>query len=397
MRITIAHHLWRLGGETRFNLDLAAALCELGHCVNIVAVSSPAENILEELGRLSCLEKVYSFVPIRLEAFALIQRSLIGYAAIRAARRYSPDVIWLDSNTYKPLLVRERNYRIVEYIHFPLELLEPRIFKELPEVLQEQLRLYFVRYNAGKLRLYRRIATLLQRKTKRGNPFESADLVVANSAYIAEIVRAIWNSMPEILHPPVHVEEFQSAAEKGFEERDSAVIMIGRIAPEKRYETAIEALARTETKPVLRIVGSLSPSMKPYLQKILKLAKDKRVELELIINAPRKKLVELTATSRIFLHTTVGEHFGIAVVEAMAAGLPVIVHKSGGAYLDIIDKDKYGLSFNTVKELANHIDRLIVDKKWWSKLHDLSLQRSKVFSFNMFKKRLNKILYRLRV
>ena len=35
------------------------------------------------------------------------------------------------------------------------------------------------------------------------------------------------------------------------------------------------------------------------------------------------------------------EQFGIAVVEAMAGGCPVIVHGSGGPYEDIVEHGKY--------------------------------------------------------
>ncbi len=44
---------------------------------------------------------------------------------------------------------------------------------------------------------------------------------------------------------------------KEFDDRDNAVVMIGRIAYEKRFEVAIDAIALSETKPILRIVGSM--------------------------------------------------------------------------------------------------------------------------------------------
>ena len=68
-------------------------------------------------------------------------------------------------------------------------------------------------------------------------------------------------------------------------------------------------------------------------------------------------------------------HFGIAVVEGMAAGCPVIVHKSGCPYEDIIDRGYYGLVYQTIEELAEKIDKLMQPESW-KYYHNLSLKRA---------------------
>lgn len=60
------------------------------------------------------------------------------------------------------------------------------------------------------------------------------------------------------------------------------------------------------------------------------LANKKDVKIAFFLNVSRKKLIEIASHSKILVHATHGEHFGISVVEGMALGLPVIVHKSGG-------------------------------------------------------------------
>ena len=47
-------------------------------------------------------------------------------------------------------------------------------------------------------------------------------------------------------------------------------------------------------------------------------------------NATNKELIDAMATSSIYLHTMKGEHFGVSIVEAMAAGLIPIVPSYGG-------------------------------------------------------------------
>lgn len=85
----------------------------------------------------------------------------------------------------------------------------------------------------------------------------------------------------------------------------------------------------------------------PYKESLEKRAREKGVRVEFYPNASRDELVKIVTSSKVFVHATVGEHFGIAVVKGMAAGCPVIVHRSEGSYEDIIDYGYYGLTYKT--------------------------------------------------
>ena len=104
--------------------------------------------------------------------------------------------------------------------------------------------------------------------------------------------------------------------------------------------------------------------------------------------------MKIATSSKVFVHATVGEHFGIAVVEGMAAGCPVIVHESGGPYEDIIDKGYHGLAFRTVEDLAERIDKLIAGKEAWKYYHNLSLKRARAFSEEEFARKLLEVVGR---
>ena len=58
--------------------------------------------------------------------------------------------------------------------------------------------------------------------------------------------------------------------------------------------------------------------------------------VEFLVSAPRHEIMALLQTASVGLHTMRLEHFGIAVVEFMAAGLVVVAHASGGPLLDIV-------------------------------------------------------------
>lgn len=55
-----------------------------------------------------------------------------------------------------------------------------------------------------------------------------------------------------------------------------------------------------------------------------------------IVNAPFTELHSWLCCAQVGLHTMWNEHFGISVVEMMAAGLITVAHNSGGPKLDLI-------------------------------------------------------------
>ena len=80
--------------------------------------------------------------------------------------------------------------------------------------------------------------------------------------------------------------------------------------------------------------------------------------------APNLSVVELRALygrAAVGLHTMWNEHFGIGVVEMMAAGVVPVAHASGGPALDIVGTDgASGLLAATAEEYADVLASLLV-------------------------------------
>merc|ERR1711990_473112 len=71
-------------------------------------------------------------------------------------------------------------------------------------------------------------------------------------------------------------------------------------------------------------------------------------------NKPRSRILELFSKAKVAIHTMKYEHFGIAVVELMAAGIITVAHKSAGPLMDIIGAcdQQVGCLADTVDEYA---------------------------------------------
>ena len=99
---------------------------------------------------------------------------------------------------------------------------------------------------------------------------------------------------------------------------------------------------------------------------------------------------QLLGTFDIYVHPSDGEAFGLALGEAMAAGLPVIA-ANAGAFPEIIENEKNGLLFppRDADELCRSLNRLIDDKNLRERLGSSARIRISVnFSVAAFSKAL---------
>jgi glycosyltransferase involved in cell wall biosynthesis len=117
-----------------------------------------------------------------------------------------------------------------------------------------------------------------------------------------------------------------------------------------------------------------------------------KADVYLIANAPRRVINEAMDRARAFLHATINEHWGIAVAEAMARGLPVVVHKSGGAWTDLAEEGRYGLGYETAEEAAEALARLLVGSIIWRNYSSGTKFRVADLMFDSFVKKVKELL-----
>jgi len=142
------------------------------------------------------------------------------------------------------------------------------------------------------------------------------DLLVANSTAVRERIHRFYDRDAAVVHPPVEVDELR--AENGHE-RDR-FLWVGRLVPYKRPLEVAEAFRGLPQRLTMVGIGPQEEELRAQLPP--------NVELHGWIS--REELRRLYAEAAGFLH--VGEEdFGITMVEALAAGAPVIALNAGGA------------------------------------------------------------------
>lgn len=192
------------------------------------------------------------------------------------------------------------------------------------------------------------------------------DYFIANSSHIQKDIKQYYNRDSTVVHPPVDTKKFgksiaasrkqQTENNETGERRSSNIkyqtsnvdaprpyIMWGRHVPYKRFDLAIQAC--NKLKAPLIIIGK-----GPETEALKKIAGPTVTFTGRISD---EELIAYAHSAQAFLFPG-EEDFGISPVEAMAAGLPVIAYKSGGA-LDYVTDGKTGTFFNeqTVDALAS--------------------------------------------
>lgn len=160
---------------------------------------------------------------------------------------------------------------------------------------------------------------------------QGADVVIANSAYIARRIRRCWGREAEVVYPPVAVDDFPL-----HEVKEDFYLAASRLVPYKRMTLIAEAFAAMPGKRLI-IVGE-----GPERQRIEAIAKcapniDYRGWL------PTSDLRSLLQRARALVFAA-EEDFGILPVEALACGTPVIAYGRGGA-AETIDDAETGVLF----------------------------------------------------
>lgn len=164
----------------------------------------------------------------------------------------------------------------------------------------------------------------------------------AISQAVAERIKCAWKRESRLIYPPVEIDRFHPNAQ-----RENYYVTVSRLVPHKRIDLLVKAFSKL--KLPLLIIGD-----GPELEHLKSLADS---NIQFLGYLPDSKTEELLSKARGFV-CAAEEDFGIAIVEAQAAGCPVIAFGSGGA-LESVTENCTGMFFaeQSVDSLIEAIQR----------------------------------------
>ena len=211
------------------------------------------------------------------------------------------------------------------------------------------------------------------------------DYIVANSNFTSKRIKKYWGLESDVINPPVDIKRFKYNNPRG-----DYYVSLNRLVPNKRVDLLIKAFNKLNLP--LIIIGD-GPER-------LKLEKISNPNIKFLKQISDDEVEKYMSTCRAFIYAGI-EDFGIAPVEAMASGAPVIAYGEGGI-LDTVncinnqDKEKVssGLLFKkqTIEDIIDTVS-WFEDKKIWQKFNpEILNEYSQNFSIEKFMNKFDLII-----
>ncbi len=172
---------------------------------------------------------------------------------------------------------------------------------------------------------------------------DRVDYFIANSQFVQERIKRIYNRNSIVIYPPVDIRSFSL-----YEEKEDFYFTASRLVPYKKTKLIVEAFNKMPDK-LLVVIGSGEE-----LTSIQKIAGS---NIKVLGYQPDNVLIEKMQKAKAFVYAAV-EDFGIIPIEAMSCGTPVIALNKGGTKETIVDKVT-GIHFDeqTTKSIINAVEQ----------------------------------------
>ena len=218
--------------------------------------------------------------------------------------------------------------------------------------------------------------------------FNTAQVVehwIANSKNVQDRIKKFYRKDSTVIYPPVEIEKIVETT-KNLKKQDYFLI-VSRLVGAKGLEEAVQAFSKLGGKYKLKIIGEahgysdVEKRIRNY-ELGIRGGRKLNTNVELLGRINDEKLYKLYAGAKGFIALARDEDFGMTVVEAMAAGTPVVAFNGGGFKETVID-GVTGLLINDTDEktIAKAIKRFGVIK--WNR--EKIQKHAKKFSRERFK------------
>jgi 1,2-diacylglycerol 3-alpha-glucosyltransferase len=175
--------------------------------------------------------------------------------------------------------------------------------------------------------------------------------------------------------------------EQGWQD-ETILISVGRLAPEKNWETLLRAFAKVypEHQDLRLVLIGDGPSREDLKSMATELGIAERVTF--LGSIPFGEVPGYLKAADIFSFASVTETQGLVTIEAMAAGLPIVAVDASGTR-DIVEHGKQGfLVENDPDTLAKALHELLSDSHQLKRFSNSALKKAKTFDVNQLSRQL---------
>lgn len=204
--------------------------------------------------------------------------------------------------------------------------------------------------------------------------------LVANSTHTQNMVQYSYNRESEVIYPPVEIRKYY------YQKPQRYWLSINRITPYKRIELQFAVFSKLPQEKLYIIGDCQEPGHREYYRK-LQYTKPPNVEFLGILQ--EGELLEKLSGCTGLIYTAINEDFGMAPVEAMAAGKPVVCVNEGGCKETVIDGTTGRMASANVDDLADAVKEIARHSE---KYRYACMKRAEQFDLELFVKKIRKAM-----
>jgi glycosyltransferase involved in cell wall biosynthesis len=194
---------------------------------------------------------------------------------------------------------------------------------------------------------------------------------------------------------PVDVERLASASSDGVRERlglsDAIFLLatVGHAVPVKGWDILLRAFARVaggrDDLHLLLVGSTTSAEERPFMEGLSGIVNQSGCGRQVHFLGHRSDIAEILKAGDLFVFPSRSDGQGLALVEAMAAGLPCLGSAAGGIP-DVITDGVNGLLFEreNVDDLADKLVHLLRDDRLRSRLAAGALEAAKQYTMDAY-------------
>ena len=360
MNIAVFHNL-PSGGAKRVLHGLVRHWSHLGCAVDVFTVSTADETFLD----LRPLARTVTIEPVRSTVRGVLRSTLrylppgvpyrISLADLEAAQRRVAgminagrfDVVFVEQDGYtvSPFVLQFLAKPHVYYCQQPCRLQEVAAFHRRGPGWTRSLRAVVERYAAARIEAI-----------DRGNAL-AAGAILVNSHFSRDSVLKAYGRDASVCYLGVDLDTFSPDART----RDNFVLSVGYLGALKGHDFVVAALGRIPARHRPRLViaaNVVEPAWRGYLARLAAAA---GVELDVRTAISDVELVELYRAAKLFVYAAHREPFGLAPVEALACGTPVVAVADGGVCESVADGQTGMLTERSEAAFADAVAALLAD------------------------------------
>jgi len=157
------------------------------------------------------------------------------------------------------------------------------------------------------------------------------DFLLCNSVEVLKRIKKFYKRDATVIYPPVETAEFQNRKIEDY------YVISGRLSSYKNFDLVVELFNNINKKLVVIGTGIEEKNLKKMAHK----------NIQFMGKVSNEELHEILSGAKGYIFPVKEEDFGIAPVEALSHGVPVLAHRSGGPLESIVENED-GLFFDEI-------------------------------------------------